>query len=507
MVLRVESSKLVDVLPPIYHWWDKVKIETSTSLMSEAMHVIACRTSKDDFELEAPALDANLLKNVKNLAKKMGWQGKSGCQVVIADGHFFALLVCSTIPTTAAQISRQFGIDLATELVGREPKKVVLVAGKDDLSLMNVLEGLSDGFYKRKTFRSDYKEAHTQKLPEFIYTLGKTLSVAELNETRHRSQAIAFARMLQDAPSNWLNSIRFSEVAKEISAQFGFKVSISGKKELEALGMGAFLSVGQGSPFEPQMIVIEIEGQDKTRTTALIGKGLTFDAGGVSIKPSIGMDEMKYDMSGGAAVLGAARFFGGVKPKTNVICVIGAVENVISGHATKPGDICTAYNGKTIEILNTDAEGRLVLCDLLAYVTKKYSPELTVDIATLTGAVLFGLGTVGAALLSNDQPSAAKVLALSEKVGEPFWQLPLWPELEKEIKAEAADYKNIANPSVKAGTIIGAVFLKQFIHEKCKWVHLDIAGTAANCAATGYPRKGGAAFGLRLLAEICLDRL
>jgi leucyl aminopeptidase len=216
------------------------------------------------------------------------------------------------------------------------------------------------------------------------------------------------------------------------------------------------------------------------------------------------MEEMKFDMSGGAAVLGAAMTLAKLRPPTKVVCVIAASENMPSGSATKPGDVVRAMNGKTIEVLNTDAEGRLVLADALAYVVADYKPNLVLDIATLTGAVLQGLGTVGAAVVSNDQATADYVIRTAQAWGEPLWQLPLWPELKKEVKGDIADLRNIAKGNVKAGTIIGAAFLREFVGDT-KWAHLDIAGTAWNTLAIGYPQSQGSAFGLRSLVAACLS--
>ncbi|MCX6125143.1 MAG: M17 family metallopeptidase [Proteobacteria bacterium] len=268
-------------------------------------------------------------------------------------------------------------------------------------------------------------------------------------------------------------------MGEDICRDHGIKIAVHNKASLEALGMGSFLSVNAGSVIEPRMLVMEIDGKDNSKCVALIGKGLTFDAGGVSLKPGAGMEEMKYDMSGGAAVLGSAMYLSQVKPPVKTICIIGATENLISAGATKPGDIVVAMNGKTIEVQNTDAEGRLVLADLVHYANVTYKPEMMIDVATLTGAVLVALGTVGAGVMSNDDGLAAHIVKASQEVGEPFWQLPMWPELEAETKGTTAEGST-------------------------KWAHLDIAGTGWNCKATGFPGAGGCAFGLRTMVESVL---
>jgi leucyl aminopeptidase len=318
-------------------------------------------------------------------------------------------------------------------------------------------------------------------------------------------QAGLLTRHLQDLPANILTPPRFAEIAEGLFKGTAAKVKIHGPRELKEYGMGAFLAVAQGSPIEPRMIEIDIPGKSQDQTIALVGKGLTFDSGGISIKGAAGMGEMKFDMSGGAAVLGAAWFLQKVKPSARTVCLIGAVENMPSGSAIRPGDIVQTMNGKTVEILNTDAEGRLVLCDVLTYAQRQFKPTLVADIATLTGAVLHGLGHAGAAYLTHNEKTAKLVYDVGQLYGEPLWRLPLWPELAKEVKSETADLANIPKPSVAAGTIIGATYLREFIEQAdTEWVHLDIAGTAWACAATGYPEGAGSAFGLRTLIGLAM---
>jgi leucyl aminopeptidase len=359
---------------------------------------------------------------------------------------------------------------------------------------------MSQGFYAQGSFKGVKKDAAKSNLPQHVSFWGGKIDKDSEAHLRAMVKATALTRFLQDAPANWMDPLRFAEIADEVCRETGVKVTIHDKASLQTLGMGSFLSVNAGSVNEPRMIVMEIDGVDNSRSVALIGKGLTFDAGGVSLKPGAGMEEMKYDMSGGAAVLGSAYYFSQVKPPIKTICIIGATENLLSATATKPGDVVVAMNGKTIEIQNTDAEGRLVLADLVHYANVTFKPEMMIDVATLTGAVLIALGTVGAGLMANDDATAEHILKASREIGEPFWQLPMWPELEQETKGQTADLNNIANPSVKAGTIMGAMFIKEFVGN-AKWADLDIAGTGWNCKATGFPSKGGCAYGLRTMVE------
>ncbi len=359
------------------------------------------------------------------------------------------------------------------------------------------------GSFKARAFKGEKtKEDSPLKLPESINFISKDLKWSDglTKKLKAMTEATTIARSLQDAPPNWLTPVRWADIAHECAKDWGIKVVTKTKAELEQLGMGSFLSVAQGSLIEPRLICFEIDGEKNDKTVAFVGKGLTFDAGGISLKPAAGMEEMKFDMSGGAAVFGTACYFARVKPKCKVVCLIGAVENMPSGTATRPSDIVRAMNGKTIEILNTDAEGRLVLADVLHYAETTYKPTVMLDIATLTGACVIALGRAGAGFLTPKDKAAEYFTQVTEKAGEPFWRLPLWPELSKEVKSEVADLKNIAKPGVMAGTILAAVFLKEFV-EKTDWIHCDIAGTSDNCAATGFNKDNGSSYGLRTFVE------
>jgi leucyl aminopeptidase len=267
--------------------------------------------------------------------------------------------------------------------------------------------------------------------------------------------------------------------------------------------MGSLLSVSKGSDQPAKLIVLRYEPKKSTSKkgdlVALVGKGITFDTGGISIKPAEGMDAMKYDMSGGAAVVGAMRAIGNLKPTVPVLGVVAAVENMPDGRASRPSDVVTAMNGKTIEILNTDAEGRLILADAVAYAERQGATTI-VDMATLTGAVIIALGDVNTGVMGNDQDLVDEIIGCGKEVGENFWQLPIGKEYTKGIKSDIADIKNIG-PSRKAGTIIGAVFIQEFV-DKAKWAHLDIAGTAWADGDKPHQAKGPTAVPLRTLLRL-----
>ncbi|SEP77867.1 leucyl aminopeptidase [Solimonas aquatica] len=291
------------------------------------------------------------------------------------------------------------------------------------------------------------------------------------------AKGVALTKNLGNLPGNLCTPTYLAEQAKKMPAPI--KAKVLEKADMERLGMGALLSVAKGSSQPPKLIVMEyLKGKKGEKPIALVGKGLTFDAGGISIKPAAGMDEMKFDMCGGASVFGALLAIAELKLPVNVVGVIAATENLLNGEANKPGDIVTSMAGITIEVLNTDAEGRLILCDALTYVEREYEPSLCIDMATLTGACVVALGSPASGLFTNTPALGRALIAAGEQSGDRVWELPLWSDYDDNIKSEFADIANIATRNGKeAGAIIGATFLHRFTR-KMKWAHLDIAGTA-----------------------------
>jgi leucyl aminopeptidase len=284
----------------------------------------------------------------------------------------------------------------------------------------------------------------------------------------------ALARRLGNMPGNVCTPDTFADTARDIGKRLSMKVTVLGRKELERLKMGAFLAVAQGTPQDPKLITIEhMKGPKSQKPIVLVGKGLCFDSGGISIKPADRMEFMKFDMCGAAAVLGAMEAIGRLGLKINVVGAIGSTTNMVSGVAVKPGDIVTAASGKTIEVINTDAEGRLVLADVLHHI-KQYTPSAVVDAATLTGACVVALGSVCTGAMGNDDALVQEVVAAARTATEPAWQLPLFDEYQELIRSSFADIKNIGGRG--AGAITAAAFLKEFVDYP--WVHLDVAGTA-----------------------------
>jgi len=318
------------------------------------------------------------------------------------------------------------------------------------------------------------------------------------------ADAVTFSRDLVSEPANILHPVEFARRVKELE-RLGLSVEILGEKEMADLGMGSLLGVGQGSVRESQLVVIQWKGaaDPDAQPIAFVGKGVCFDTGGISIKPADGMEDMKWDMGGAAAVAGLMHALAGRKAKANVVGILGLVENMPDGAAQRPGDIVTSMSGQTIEVINTDAEGRLVLADALWYCQDRFKPKFMVDLATLTGAIIISLGNDYAGLFSNNDELSRNLLNAGQAEGEPLWRLPIPPQYEKQIESMAADMKNVGTRA--GGSITAALFLQKFVNG-LPWAHLDIAGVAWKKPSTVPTIPDGAVgFGVRLLNRMVQD--
>lgn len=312
-----------------------------------------------------------------------------------------------------------------------------------------------------------------------------------------------YARTLVNLPPNILTATALAEYAKEMAEKYGFHAEVLHKEEMQQLGMGALLAVNQGSVEQPAMIVLKYQGKDEWEdVVGLVGKGITYDTGGYSLKPREGMVNMKTDMGGAAAVLGAMQIIGELKPKQNVVAVIASTDNMVSATAFKPDDVITSLSGKTIEVLNTDAEGRLALADAVTY-AKQHGAEYLVDVATLTGGVVVALGTEMTGCFTNNDAFLTQVKLAAEKSGEPMWQLPITPKDRERVKSsKIADLNN--SPGREGHAIMGAAFVGEFA-EDTPWVHLDIAGTGSTKRQTELQSYGGTGVMARTLAQLVND--
>jgi leucyl aminopeptidase len=349
------------------------------------------------------------------------------------------------------------------------------------------------------------KNSNAPAGPESLVLLSETEPGPVLKEAaglaRSEAAGIALARDLTISPSNRVTPRFIADTASQVADRFGFKIDIIDLESAQSLGMGAFAAVARGSREPACFIIIEHAPPGlKDPPIVFIGKGITFDTGGISLKPANKLDAMKQDMAGAASVLGAFEVIGRTGLDKRVVGILPCTENMPGGQAYKPGDVFRSYSGQTIEIISTDAEGRLVLCDALAYAADRFEPALMVDIATLTGACIVALGNNVAAVLGNREELALSIERVGASVGERFWTLPLWDFYFEALKSDVADMKNVGDRT--AGTIVGAAFLKQFVPEKIPWAHLDIAGTAWTDSDTGASPKGATGFGVRTLFEI-----
>jgi leucyl aminopeptidase len=314
-------------------------------------------------------------------------------------------------------------------------------------------------------------------------------------------EGVFLARDLISEPPNILNPKNYTKEILKLS-KLGLEVEILNEKDLKKLGMNSLLGVGQGSASETFLVVIKWNGRkEKDKPIAFVGKGVCFDTGGISLKPAKFMEEMKYDMGGSAVVVGLMKTLALRKAKVNAVGVVGLVENMPGANAQRPGDIVKSYSGKTIEVLNTDAEGRLLLADVLSYTEKKFQPKFIIDLATLTGAIIMALGQEYAGLFSNNDKLCKQLFNIGNSINEKVWRLPLHENYDKLMNSKYADVQNI-NYSGGAGSITAAQFLQRFIQNKTPWVHLDIAGMAFSKKASNINTGGATGFGVRLLNDL-----
>jgi leucyl aminopeptidase len=365
-----------------------------------------------------------------------------------------------------------------------------------------VAEGALLGLYSF----TKYKKPEYEDVEEMLIVVSEKEEVPILEQAIGKAKLVAeatnLARDMVNEPANYMTPGQMAEVAKEIASKYNFEFKVFDPEDMEAMGMGALLGVAKGSNQPPKLITLSYKGDERSeKALGFLGKGITFDSGGISIKPSAGMEDMKGDMAGAAAVMTALGAIAQLKPKINVTAIIPATENLPSGTALKPGDVLKAMNGKTIEVISTDAEGRLILADALSY-ARRLGLSPLIDLATLTGACRVALGTFYSGLFGNDQDLVNKVLKAAERSGERMWQMPMPAEYKEQNKSEIANIKNTGNRY--GGAITAALFLAEFV-DNTPWVHLDIAGPALSNKESGYIVKGATGFGVRTLVELALS--
>jgi leucyl aminopeptidase len=451
---------------------------------------------------------------VAGLMKSEGFKGDSGQTALIRfapKGKVKAsrLLLIGVGDKSGYKVPDVAGVSgTATRYLRTRGLKSFALLPRCDADATEVAQNAAVGFITSQFELDKYKtKDREEKTVNSLIVCIDGAKQADLKTGLDRGQAIGesmnFARDLANEPPNILHPTEMARRAQEMAKEVGLKCEVLDEAKMEKLGMGSLLSVSLGSTQPAKLIVLTYTPTKSTgkngELLALVGKGITFDTGGISLKPAEGMDAMKYDMSGGATVLGTMRAVALLKPSVPVMGVVAAVENMPDGKASRPSDVVTASNGKTVEILNTDAEGRLILADAVAYAEKNGATRI-VDMATLTGAVIIALGDVNTGVMGNDQGLVDEIIACGKDAGENFWQLPVGKEYSKQIKSDIADIKNIG-PRGKAGTIMGAVFIQEFI-DKAKWAHLDIAGTAWADSAKPNQAKGPTGVAIRTLLRL-----
>jgi leucyl aminopeptidase len=372
------------------------------------------------------------------------------------------------------------GAGNALKDLGAKDAALFLVDGKIgsrhvSWNLRHAVLGLREAFYRFDQMKSQKKPPASALQEVFLPLSSNSLLKQTLAEAAATADGIDLAKTLGNLPPNICTPAYLADEAKKLARQYKLQVEVLERADMQKLGMGALLAVAHASHNPPKLIVLRYNGAAKgKKPIALVGKGITFDTGGISLKPAAEMDEMKFDMSGAGSVLGALRALAGMKAPVNVVGVIPTCENMPGGHATRPGDVVTTMSGQTVEILNTDAEGRLILCDALTYAAR-YQPEKVIDIATLTGACVVALGHVASGLFANDEALAAEVLAAADDACDRVWRLPLWEEYQEGLRSNFADFANIGGRP--GGAITAACYLARFTR-KMRWAHLDVAGTA-----------------------------
>jgi leucyl aminopeptidase len=487
----------------------KISFEKKAAHKADATVVFVTEGGK----LTAPAqsLDKKTQGAIKRAVQAEGFDAKKGKLLTIAGPagvaatHIIVVGLGKLVDLKARDFEK-IGSDLTAALNRHKAASAQILLGDElkhvpeEAAASHLAEGLLLNSYRFDKYRT--KEPKEKKpMLKFVDIIGTAAPEArkQFDTKRKVAEAVFLARDLISEVPNILYPESYAAIIKKELAPLGIEVKILGRKELLKEGMGALISVGQGSVREEKLVTMQYKGGGKNqKNIAFVGKGVTFDTGGISLKPGPGMEDMKWDMAGSAAVVGLMKALASRNAKVNAVGVVALAENMPSGGASRPGDIVKTMSGQTVEILNTDAEGRLILCDALWYTQEKFKPTHIVDLATLTGAVIIALGHEYGAVFSNDNDLPQHLIAAGKEVGEELWQLPLNDAWDKAIDSPAADIKNISGGR-DAGSAIGAHFLKRFIQKGVAWAHLDIAGVAwAAKDRPGIP-KGAIGFGVRLL--------
>jgi leucyl aminopeptidase len=489
---KAETSKVNVLIVPLWQ-------ETSLSAKSPAAQLDACLDG-----LLSDCLSSGDFSGSLNSTFLLRTMGKIPTPRVLLVGlgkpDAFIVDHLRQASASAATTARKLGVET-----------MAIVPPMENLGLTEaaqaITEGVLLGLYTLKAYKTvqDNEQNDNLRLCHLLASGGSAQQALAKGVERGRiiAEAVILARDLGNRPGNEVNPSYLANTAQQMARQTSLRCTILKQADLEKLKMGCLLGVAQGSVQPPVLIMLEHAPNGRSEApVVLVGKGITFDSGGISIKPAANMEDMKMDMAGGAAVLGTMQALAQLHYPGRVVGLVPASENLPSGSAIKPGDILRAMSGKTVEVINTDAEGRLILADALAYAVATLQPAHIIDLATLTGAVVIALGNHATGMMGTDEEMMAHLRAAGERSAERVWQLPLFEEYSKQIKSDFADIKNTGGR--EAGSITGAAFLKEFVGD-VPWVHLDIAGTAWTRETKPYVPKGATGVGVRLLLEVLHD--
>jgi leucyl aminopeptidase len=489
-----------------------MKVTFAKSQLPKSGVLVLFATEGGRLTSQAVAVDKASKGHITRAIKVANYEGKRDSTLdVIAAGSFTRVIVVGLgkAETLTAREVELLGGTIAGALQSVKAKQAaiaVAVPGVKDMTEAQAAALLASGASLRVYSFNQYKTKKTElptNLESVVFHCAQPekakAAFAPLSAVR---EGVHFARNLVNEPANILYPVEFANRAKAL-AKAGVKIEILTPAQMKKLGMHALLGVAQGSPFEARLVVMRWNGGKKgQQPVAFIGKGVTFDTGGVSIKPAAGMEDMKGDMGGAACVTGLMLALAKRKAKANVIGAIGLVENAVDGNAQRPGDVVKSMSGQTIAVLNTDAEGRLVLADVLWYIQDKFKPKFMINLATLTGAIIVALGKEHAGLFSNNDQLSERISEAGYATGEKVWRMPLTPGYDKMIDSDIADMKNIGGRF--AGSITAAQFLQRFVN-KVPWAHLDVAGTAMDADKNAINQSWGSGWGVRLLNRLVAD--
>lgn len=454
---------------------------------------------KDHVDELLSELDSKIVRYIKPRLK----DNKNGLRFLSEDGIWHSFIKLEEKDKITIESYRRFGNNAIREAEIVSCKKIAVVIPVHKVSELNevgraLTEGIVLGSYNYDELKTSDKTTNiSADISIYLYTYNNSrMDQKYIDEAKLIADATNQARKLSDTPSNLMTPTIFTNIVTKMAKQEGIKTKVFEKPILEKMGWNAFLGVARGSNEPPKVLILEYNGTKQTSKYAIVGKGITFDSGGISIKPSNGMEEMKFDMAGAASVAMTSILAARLKMPVNLVAIIPLTENMPSGKAQKPGDVIKTLSGKTVEIISTDAEGRLILADALYYAAKTYKPRYIIDLATLTGACVVALGSEASGIMGNENELIVKLINAGEKSGDRLWRLPLWDEYKELLKSDVADIKN--SGSRWAGTIQGGIFLKEFVGNT-KWAHIDIAGTAYLEKPKAYFKKGATGAGVRLL--------